>query len=87
MEVDNKALGEGYTKTAKGWYKNDKGKIFVSKEKQWKLATGLHQATQMGREALWNFIKPVCWKRIKNCLTKSCKSCRVHAKVNPEGEL
>lgn len=32
-EVDSKALGEGYAKTAKGWYKNDKGKIFVSKGK------------------------------------------------------
>lgn len=57
MEESNRALGKGSTKTANGWYKDDKGKISVPKEKQWKLATGLHQPTHMEREALWDFTK------------------------------
>lgn len=46
MEENDGALGEGYAKTVEGWYKIDKGGIFVPEEKQ-KLATGLHQATHM----------------------------------------
>lgn len=88
MEENKGALGEGYTKNAKGWYKNDNGEIFGPKEKQKKLATGLHQATHMGRETLRNFTKHLFdGIGIRAILQKAHKSCAIHARVNPEDAL